>query len=307
MFGSKKQKKEPEAKKKIEKKASVKKKTKNQTPENPLGLDDDVKAPPKKITSFNEKSSISKIDTFMRRNSYITLIAIIFTFFYLNSKLGTLADVVERTLVQNTHYIKENIGKPIFLSANGIILTSKKSEMSLYDERFKTYLTNILVENSFQGLVKLSENFQVVFKNSNELYEKNKKLKTLRDRFFTPNTAGAKEFSKLLYQYIIEDKLPQYVDVLSTKIKDYYVREKGKEGLGREFSLNIEVKVITKSWIKAIGDYDTLTSTVFIKTKGVIDIEKYANIGNPFGVKFLSVTIPVMKKRTAMQITQEGV
>ncbi|HHO42403.1 MAG TPA: hypothetical protein ENN12_03485 [Epsilonproteobacteria bacterium] len=249
----------------------------------------------KKITLGNEEIW-KKINRFVQHNTYVLTGGLIFTFLFLNYKIGSIADTMNETLVQNTHYIKKNISHPIFLSATGQVIVADKSPMSYYDERFKQYLVNNITDNLIVGLVKISNNFTQKYNGAEDLINRYDRFNYFIKEFTNGNKQVISQFANSLYLSIIENKLPEYIDIIGTKIETYTVREDKEKSGKTYFEGKISIEAVVKSWIPAKAEWDTRRIEFKVGYKMEADPARYAHIGNPFGINFTSLDIPVILK-----------
>lgn len=254
------------------------------------------------LESINVEAISQRINNFIRANSYVLTVGIILTFFVLNMRLSSLADEVERTLVKNTEYIKRNLSTPIFLSATGQVLTVKKSPMGFEDERFKSYLSNLISDVFITGLIKLSSNYSIPFTKAEDIITKNKRFHEFFTNYAEPE--ASKELIDALYWSVLEGRLPEYVDLIGSKIVKYKITQVDQGDLPA-IEGRIIFTAVAKSWIVDMSKWDTRTINISIDFSLTVDVFKYANTLNPFGVHFTSISMPIPNKPSGRFIVNE--
>lgn len=254
------------------------------------------------LEGLMSESFSQKINNFVRTNAYVLTIGIALTFVVLNMRLSSLADKIEETLVKNTEYIKKNISTPVFLSATGQVLTIKKSPMGYDDERFKGYIKNLLSDIFVVGLVKLSSNYSIRFKKAEDIIIQNKRFK----EFFTDftNLEAGKELIDTLYWSVVEGRLPEYVDLTDSNIEKFRIKKTDKDD-PTVIEGNILFSAVAKSWIVDMSKWDTRAIKIRFNFTLVIDVFKYGNVSNPFGIHFTSISMPIPNKPKGRGIIEE--
>lgn len=245
-----------------------------------------------------------KINNFMQVNSYAFSIGILLTFFVLNYRLSTLAAVVEDTLVENTRYIKKNIGHPIFLTASGRFLVANKTEMGYYHERFKNNISSTVSNALVTGLIKLSDNYKIKFEKPIDIINKNIFLSDFTDSFVSDRQVLS-EYYKGLYQIMGEWRYPEHMDIVSIQMNTYSIDSVHGEEKNKYRTLRAVVSptVIIKSWIKELNIWDKRRAVLNIKIRAFINPEN-ASTRNPFGVDYKAIKYVLPVKPTAREASK---
>ena len=262
----------------------------------------DFKGKIKKIKASSIEDMGSKINKFIQYNAYILTAGIVLSFLFLNFRISSLASLTEDTLVSNTKYIKENIGHPIFLTASGVVITPEKKVLGYYDQRFKQYIINNTANTFIMGLIKFSKNYEIKYSTLNDIYTKNPYIKEFSSNFKVDHGA-LKEYATAIYRIMLEGRLPEYIDIIDTDMTEFSIDSKPNEdkNIYRTMRGVISVRALSKSWIKELGKWDNREINPKLKFEAIIYPSKYANIGNPFGIKFTKIDSPINVKATARE------
>ena len=246
-----------------------------------------------------------RIDDFVKFNSYALVIGISLSFLFLYAKLANLADVVENTLVKNTQFIKEDIGHPIFLSATGQVIVAKRSPLSYSDPRIISYIQNYILDDLVGGVVKLSGNYTATYSSGDDMLRKYSGFKDFSVRFLREDSSMLLPYVNNLFLAIKEDTLPNYINVVSSRMEGYSVkklsRKDGGDGL-THIRGRVIGRTVVKSWIEDLKKWDTRDMEMSIPFELVVNVPEYADIGNPFGFHFVEIEVPLLKKPSAREV-----
>ena len=249
-----------------------------------------------------------RIDDFVKYNSWALVAMVALSFLYVSSTIGDLADTVEKTLVKNTRFIRENIGHPIFLSATGQVVVAEKTPLSFSDARIREYILNSLFDNLVAGTVRVSKNYKVQYSDGDDILKRYNRFRNFYGRFLHGDPSQLRDYAKNLYLAITEDTLPNYINVVDSHISNYQIKKvainEGGDGLTHISGMAVG-HVVVKSWIADLNQWDTRETMLNIRFSIVADPAKYADIGNPFGFFFTDLDIPITKKPTARSIINE--
>lgn len=264
----------------------------------------------RKIKPTNTTQDIQKLtqklNNFFRGNIYLLAFAMVgMTGLNMCSNSSFKSEALA-TIKGYEVLLKENLGKVHFLSASGQHVVGNRYEVGYEDDRFKQYLKNIILDNLVQGLSELTNGFTVVFRNGAEIKKKNERFAYFEKTFVPKGSNLLGLYRNSLHRIVVEGRLPEYISLSSSKFIHYYVERKTKEQQNNpHLKGSLSVKVFLKSWIKELKVWDTREVTMNIPFEAVVDIEKYANIGNPFGISFIELEIPTILKPKASDVQRK--
>jgi len=148
------------------------------------------------------------------------------------------------------------------------------------------YIKNIILDNLIQGLTELSKVFSVKFGSGKEI-KKNEKFSYFEDTFIGRNNDILDLYRDSLCHAIIEGELPEYIVLSRSKFLSYHViKDPKNQNIAPTIEAKLKVKVLLKSWTKEIKQWDTRETEIIIPFNAEINVEKYANIANPFSIRF---------------------
>lgn len=258
-------------------------------------------------TSHQFEALRDKMNTFFRQNIYVLAFAMVGLNVLTMCSNGSFHDEALGTIKEHGSLLKENLGKVHFLSASGQHVVGDRYEVGYEDDRFKLYVKNVILDNLVQGLAELSNGFSVKFKNGKEINKKNERFVYFEGTFLPKEKDILKLYRDSLYRSTVEGRLPEYISISGSKFLSYSVL---KNSVDRKSAPQIEakmkVKVFLKSWIKELKKWDTREDEIIIPFKAEINVEKYANIGNPFGIRFINIKIPTILKPRASDIVSKN-
>jgi len=256
--------------------------------------------------SDKNSSMIAKINDFVSLNSFALLLLILGIWFHQVYIVGATVKELEQNQYKMVKYLKENVNKVYFLSASGMAITATKSEVSYADERFKSYIINEIVTKMLAGNIVLSSNYTITYANYDEFVTKNEQVKNFYTRFVKPNKRVLQSSLRSLHRAVVEGKYPEYINVLSQRYTQYRITPPNEETGGKtKIKATVQLNILVKSWIRDLKRWDTRQMTISIPFVLRIDVERYANIGNPFGIHFEKLSIPAIHKPTGSQIRDE--
>lgn len=242
----------------------------------------------KKMSEQNNGTN-KKINSFVSKNSYVVIIGLVLFFMYVFVEFGS----IKSEIMESQKYIKKNIGQPIMLSATGQVIVAEKSPVTYYDPRMKQYVANILIDNLIQGMAIITKAYTVFPKSGKDMVKKNKRFAYFNDVYLLDEKQLLK-YANTVQQAIIEDKYPEVISPYDMEITRYKY-DKSDNTL----EIKIKITATTKSWTKAkSGNNKWVNKKIVIKldATAVFDAEKYADISNPFGLKFKTIILPVPLK-----------
>jgi len=165
------------------------------------------------------------------------------------------------------------------------------------------YIKNIILDNLIQELTELSRVFSVKFGSGKDI-KKNEKFSYFEDTFIGRNNDILDLYRDSLCHTIIEGRLPEYILILESKFLSYHViKDPKNQNTAPTIEAKLKVKFLLKSWIKEIKQWDTRETDIIIPFNTEINAEKYANMENPFGIRFTSIKIPTILKPKASDVT----
>ena len=254
-----------------------------------------------------EKLSLGQtIHRFINLNSLVIVSLILIVAFHQIFIVGSTVNSLEKQQEKMVKYLRENVNKVYFLSANGQVITAKKSSVSYTDDRFKQYLSNNVLDNLVGGSIWLSQDGKILYHKPEDIVLKHKKIKYMYENFIKPNGTVLAPYIKALYTKFSQNKLPEYIIVTDAKYSTYIVH-RPSEINNFKYSINaiLDVKINEKSWIPDLKKWDTRVINSIIRYKAIIDPVKYASSGNPWGVHITELKIPVITKPTANEVLGE--
>ena len=250
-------------------------------------------------------SIIAKISDFVSLNAFVLLLLILAIWVHQVYVVGATVQRVEERQSAMVKYLKENVNKVYFLSASGMAITATRSEVSYTDARFKGYIANEIIDKLISGNVVLSSNYTVTYVSGDEIMSKNKRINDFYTRFVSPDKKVLATFTRALHRAIVDGRYPEYINVLAHRYTNFTIVKPNEEnGFKTVIKGSLELKAIVKSWIKEIKQWDNRELSISISFSLYVDVAKHANIGNPFGIHFTDITLPVLHKPTATQVVQ---
>jgi len=259
----------------------------------------------KKNTEKEKLTTI--IHNFINFNSLVIVGLIGVIAFHQFFIVGATVNSLESQQEKMVKYLKENVQKVYFLSANGQIITAKKSGISYSDDRFKQYMSNTILDNLIGGSIWLSKNGKIVYHKPEDLITKNDRINYFYINFIKPNGSVIAPYIKGIYSKLSTNKLPEYLTITSAEYEQY-ATHKPNENNNYKHNINaiLKVRVIVKSWIPDIKRWDTREVPIRVRYSAVIDPVKYAKGGNPWGILFTNLEIPILVKPTARSIVGDN-
>jgi len=259
-----------------------------------------------RASSQNKNTSIiAKISDFVSLNAFALLLLLVAIGLHQIYVVGGAAQRVEQRQNAMVKYLKENVNKVYFLSASGMAITATRSEVSYTDPRFKAYIANEIIEKLISGNIVLSSNYKVTYASGDEILTKNKRIHDFYTRFASPDKAVLTPFVRALHRAVVDGRYPEYINVLERSYTKYTITKPNEEnGFKTVISGGISMNALVKSWIRELKQWDTREVTIQVPFELYIDVSKYVNIGNPFGIHFSSIKLPVLQKPTATQVAQ---
>jgi len=260
----------------------------------------------KRASKSNKNSSIvAKINDFITLNSFALFLLVLAVWFHQIFVVGTTVKELEANQYKMVKYLKDNVDKVYFLSASGMAITATKSEVSYADERFKSYMVNEITDKLMYGNIVISTNYKVTYKSGSELVLKNKRINDFFTRFVKPHGNVLAPYARSLHRAMVEGRYPEYINVLSQQYTKYIITKPSEAtGYKTKIDATIKLNLLVKSWIRDLKKWDTREVKIIIPFVVLIDVAKYANIGNPFGIHFVELKLPVIHKPTATQIME---
>jgi hypothetical protein len=250
-------------------------------------------------------SIIAKISDFVSLNAFALLLLILAIWVHQVYVVGATVERVEMRQNAMVKYLKENVNKVYFLSASGMAITATRSEVSYTDERFKSYIANEIIDKLISGNIVLSSNYKITYVSGDEIITKNKRINDFYTRFVSPDKAVLTPFVRALHRAVVDARYPEYINVLTHKYTQYTIQKPNeKNGYRTTIKGGLQLTVLVKSWIREVKQWDTREVSLNIPFTLYIDVAKYVNIGNPFGIHFTSVKLPVLHKPTATQVVE---
>jgi len=237
-----------------------------------------------------DKTFKDKIQTFLNTNNWIIAFGIIFTFFYLSLKLGSVIDEVKNT----EKVVRKDIGKVIFITNDGRIIKLKKENVSYADKRIALYISNVIENHLIKDLVTISKGFKEKYSSGKELVEKFTPFNSFKK--FLINPKWIYEYANNILLLISADNYPEYINPYDRVIKKFVIINSKTN----EFEIQIIYKVIKRSYLReltTLNKYKTEYAIISFKGKGVLNPAKYGNFDNPFGLKFIDLKITLLTKR----------
>ena len=260
-----------------------------------------------RASSQNKNTSIiAKISDFVSLNAFVLMLIMFAIWVHQVYVVGGTVQRVENRQAAMIKYLKENVNKVYFLSASGMAITATRSEVSYTDPRFKGYIANEIIDKLISGNIVLSSNYKITYKTGDEILNKNARIHNFYTRFVLPDKSVLKTFTRALHRAVVEGRYPEYMNVLRHQYTQYTIG-KPSETNGFKTTINggLKLTVLVKSWIRELKQWDTREVTYDIHFKLYIDVAKFANIGNPFGIHFTSIEPPVLQKPTATQVMEK--
>jgi len=224
------------------------------------------------------------IKDFLKKNwwalwSVLLILIIVNVMIYLNFK-DTTTEIKEE-LQKMSHSV-------VMLSPTGNIIPQKKTIITEDSPAFQNALKKILVNHLVVSGSELTAGFTRIPNSIVDLVNMYPPFEEFLKNYLTKNGIIAfKQYLITLLRLIKQDKYPDFINILNTKITSFYLTKKG-------FNITITVNTMmsydlpeeNKKGVKAKG-------TIVINAEGFFDPSK-GNVNNPLGVMFDSfrITIP---------------
>jgi len=244
-----------------------------------------------------------KTNVFFKENIYL----ILFTMIILNvltlwSNSSFKEEALEKIEMHGT-LLKQNLPKVYFLTAGGQLLVGDRKAINYADDKFKSYLLATLTDSLIQGAVELGVGKKTQWRTPNDIKKKNRKIHDFSNALIA-NKSVLGLYIKTIWQTVRDTQLPEYIIPIDIKMKNFTVERNAK--VDGEYHLQgaIKIEVLIKSWISEIGDWDTRKTKVEFPFVAVVNPARYSNIGNPFGIKFTQLDVPVIVKPSASVVKQ---
>jgi len=248
-------------------------------------------------------SIIAKISDFVSLNAFVLMLIMFAIWIHQIYVVGGTVQRVENRQAAMIKYLKENVNKVYFLSASGMAISAKKSKVSYTNDRFKAYIANEIIYNLINGNVMLSSNYKITYLSGDEILKKNQNINDFYTRFVAPNKEVLTSYLRSLHRTVVDGRYPEYINTLSRKYTKYIIQKPNKQnGFKTVITANLSLNILVKSWIREFKRWDTREIPMNIPFKLYIDVAKYVNIGNPFGIHFINLQVPILKKPTATQV-----
>jgi len=259
-----------------------------------------------RASSQNKNTSIiAKISDFVSLNAFVLMLIMFAIWVHQVYVVGGTVQRVENRQAAMIKYLKENVNKVYFLSASGMAITATRSEVSYTDPRFKGYIANEIIDKLISGNIVLSSNYKVTYVSGDEILSKNDRIKDFYTRFVSPHKAVLTPYLRTIHRAVVDGRYPEYINVLTHRYTSYTIRKPDeKNGFKTSIKGSISLNVLVKSWIRELKQWDTREVSMSVPFELYIDVDKYVNIGNPFGIHFSSIKLPVLKKPTATQVVE---
>ena len=259
-----------------------------------------------RASSQNKNTSIiAKISDFVSLNAFVLMLIMFAIWVHQVYVVGGTVNRVEARQAAMVKYLKENVNKVYFLSASGMAITATKSEVSYTDERFKGYIANEIINELISGNIVLSSNYKVTYVSGDDILSKNEKIHDFYTRFVAPNKSVLTPYVRALHRAVVDGRYPEYINTLTSKYTQYVIQKPNEENNFKTVIRGtLGLNVLVKSWIREIKQWDTREVVMNVPFKLFIDVGRYVNIGNPFGIHFESIKLPVLKKPTATQVVE---
>ena len=261
----------------------------------------------KRASSTDKNTSImAKISDFVSLNAFVLVLIMFAIWAHQVYVVGGTVKRVENRQAEMVKYLKENVNKVFFLSASGMAITATKSEVSYTDPRFKGYIANEIITKLIFGNIILSNNYKITYTSGEDILNKNDKIKDFYTRFVAPHKQVLLvPYLRTLHRAVVEGRYPEYIYIVSHKFSNYIVQKPSENnGYKTVIKGNISLTALVKSWIREMKQWDTREVTMNVPFELKIDVAKYVNIGNPFGIHFTSIKPPVLQKPTATQVME---
>ena len=260
-----------------------------------------------KRASKSDKNSsiINKINDFVTLNTFAIFLLILAVWFHQIFVVGATINKLEKNQDSMVRYLRDNVNKVYFLSASGLVLSAKKGEISYADERFKSYLSNELISSFVGGNIEISSNYKITFDTPSSIIRNSKKIGQFYQRFVQPHQKIMAPFARSLHHALVEGMYPEYINVISHQYIKYRVEEPSEEnGFHITIKASMAVRLLVKSWIRDLKSWDTREVPITVKFQAIVDVGRYANMSNPFGVHFTGLDFPVIHKPTGFEIRE---
>jgi hypothetical protein len=249
-----------------------------------------------------KRSIIKEISHFVTLNNFVLLIVVLMVWYHQIFVIGGTVSELEKNQNRMIVYLRKNVSSVHYLTATGMLLSTQKSNASLVDERFKSYIANQILETFVGGLIKISSNYTIQYASPEDIIQKNSKIQTFTQSYISGNGAAISAYARSVYRAILENKYPEYMDTIGFAYADYQVTPPS-EATGFETIAegSFAVKIVLKSWIPMFKKWDTREKSIVISFKLIVNPDRYAKIDNPFGLHFLNITVPVLHKPTSKE------
>jgi len=260
----------------------------------------------KRASKSNKDSSIfAKINDFITLNTFVLFLLALAVWIHQIFVVGATVKELESNQYKMVKYLKDNVNKVYFLSASGMAITATKSAVSYSDERFKSYIVNEIIEKLIHGNIVMSSNYKMTYTSADDLVTKNPRVYDFYMRFIKPHGIVLAPYARSLHRAIVDGKYPEYINVLSQKYTNYIVHKPTEEtNFKTKIKATLALRLLVKSWIRDLKEWDTREIDITVPFSIIIDVNKYVNMGNPFGIHFENLGLPVMHKPTATQIVE---
>lgn len=248
--------------------------------------------------TLTQKESMNfKCEYFFGKNwkfvAFFIGIAILVCAYELNS--------ISYRMKQLERIVLENNEKVVLTTTDGRAI--KVTKEPLKAEYLKMFVVSTFVNNFIVSRSQLTNNFsQIAFKNYSEVLDNVPQIRNILHNFMDYQNDSKKNivanriavgdlrgYVQWLINAVAQDRLPEYI-----VLKDYSVEKYEYEG--DKFSIAINIKVVTQSYILSRNEYQQGESTFSISGTGKFYLERSSDV-NPYGLRIESLKINPVTKR----------
>lgn len=252
------------------------------------------------------KERVKQLNSFFSQSIYVLAAAMVALSMLTYCSNSSFKSEALGEIKQHGVLLKENLGKVHFLTATGQHVVGTKHEAGYLDERFKLYVQNLILDNLIQGSVELTNTFHIKYSSEAEIATKNGRFKNFHETFIRSGTDPLSLFRQTLYRNLVDGRLPEYIFPSKVEFLQYYVNNNKDIGKDPQITARMRVTFMTKSFIKEIKKWENREVEAIIPFNFSVNVSKYANIANPFGLMLDDISIPVLVKPEAAEVVRRN-
>lgn len=231
-----------------------------------------------------KQSLRERVENFFRFNWHIYtffLVFAIFSVWFTYTSLSEKYDRLENLVVKNITYVT-------VATADGRFMKLKKDPIDFRGDIFKRYIANLASQYIYDASI-VTDGFQKKPTKALDIYNNSERVKYAIGNFYD-NKRNAGAILAVYFKRYTEDELPETIQILGYKIKEYTTMPPDEESQLPEhtistFDMKIEFKLYTNSWLAEKNKSEERIQHIAMEIKGYANPYKYSSVENPYGIR----------------------